>query len=107
MKRLLLVALAVMVAVGVWSAAYGNEPSKVISGTVDIVSKTQTPYVYEKSVNFDGIGRDDYSIRVSCVMAKYTGLMEGYGTNLLTTTRDLLTGNSRGSGTMTFWGTVG
>ena len=109
MKRLLLVALAVMVAVGVWSAAYGNEPSRVISGTAAGVTKVVGPseavYLYDFSTPPDGV--NDYEIRTRLQVTKLTGVIEGMTSGPFTSTLDIPTNISRYSMVYTFWGRVG
>jgi hypothetical protein len=109
-KRLLLLVLALMLAVGLWSAAYGKDngnTGKTISGPVEQSSKVALPNIADRSVDFDGNGSIDYQILTRHLVTKYTGIMNGYGTVLLTATDDLNTKMARAFAHGTFWGTVG
>lgn len=107
MKRMLLLGLVVIVALSLWSAAYGNEPSRTISGSSQFTSVTIMPYIADRLVDLDGDGTNDYRIRTGLQMVTSTGLMNGTFTGYFTNTLDLRTLIQRGNTTFTFWGTVG
>jgi len=111
MKRILFLGLVVIVAVSLWSAAYGTDNGKatgrVITGSAQAITKAALPNIADRSVDFDGNGTIDYQILTRILVTKYTGLMEGYATGLIQSAEDLATNTARAFLTGTFWGTVG
>jgi hypothetical protein len=87
--------------------AVGKEPGRVISGPVQSTSKVALPNIADRNVDFDGDGSVDYQIQTRLLVTKYTGVMEGYATVLVTCGEDLQAKIAPATLTATFWGTVG